>query len=116
AGFTQHGQSILIEGANTSLSATYSNVSVVDVTIRYNRISHSHSGFGITDPSGSDAIPNLPVARISVHADIFDDISEAYANADTAGGWALELLNCPRCEAMHDIFIDHITEILSNEK
>ena len=116
AGFTQHGQSILIEGANTSLNATYSNVSVVDVTIRHNRISHAHSGFGITDPSGPDAIPNLPVARVSVHDDIFDDISEAYANADTAGGWALELLDCPRCETMRDISINHITEILNNEK
>ena len=116
AGFTQHGQSILIEGANTSFSATYSNVSVVDVTIRYNRISHTHSGFGITDPSGPNAVPNLPVARVSVHDDIFDDVSEAYANADETGGWALELLDCPRCEAMRDISINHITEILSNEK
>jgi hypothetical protein len=116
AGFTQHGQSILIEGANTSLNATYSSVSVVDVTIRYNRISHTHSGFGITAPSGPNAIPNLPVARVSMHDDIFDDISEAYANADNAGGWALELLNCPRCEAMRDISINHITELLSNEK
>jgi len=116
AGFTQHGQSILIEGANPSLSAAFSNVSVVDVTIRYNRISHTHSGFGIIDPSGPNAIPNLRVARVSVHDDIFDDISEAYANADTTGGWALELLDCPRCETMRDISITHITEILNNEK
>jgi hypothetical protein len=115
AGFTQHGQSILIEGANTSANASYSNVSVVDVTIRYNRIAHSYSGFGITNPNGL-GVPNLPVGRISVHDDIFDDISDTYADGDNVGGWALELLDCPQCAMMRDISITHVTELLNNEK
>ena len=115
SGFTQHGQSILIEGANTSVNAIYSNVSVMDITIRYNRISHTHSGFGLTNP-GVNGVSNLPIARISVHDDIFDDISAAYGYADNTGAWALEQTYCGICTPTHDVAINHITEVISESK
>jgi hypothetical protein len=115
SGFTQHGQSILIEGANTTVNAIYSSVSVVDVTIRYNRVSHTHSGFGITNP-GFSGVSNLPVGRISVHDDIFDDISAAYGYADNSGAWAIEQTYCGNCVPSRDIAINHITEVIGESK
>jgi len=115
SGFTQHGQSILIEGANPNHNAIYSSISVMDVTIRFNRISHTHSGFGIINP-GFSLVPNLPVGRISVHDDIFDDISAAYGYGDDSGAWALEQTYCGICIPSHDIAINHITEIIGESK
>ena len=115
SGFSQHGQSILIEGANPGFGPFYSNISVMDVTIRYNRISHTHSGFGLTNP-GFSRVPNLPIGRISVHDDIFDDISAAYGYGDDSGAWALEQTYCGICTPSRDIAINHITEVIAENK
>jgi hypothetical protein len=115
-GFTQHGVSILIEGANTSDTATYSDVSVVNVTFRYNRVAHGPSGFAITNPSANSTTANLPVYNISIHDMIFDDISSVYENGDTSGAWATELLYSPFGTVMRDVLINHITEIITNPK
>ncbi|MGH9515751.1 MAG: hypothetical protein ACRD3P_08750 [Terriglobales bacterium] len=113
-GFTQRGASIVLQvvsqGGSGNPSAT-----VADITIRYNRASHTASGIVIAAPSpGSAAMPKLE-ARISIHDDEFDDISPAYQNGVTHNvGVAFQLTRGPKSPPLHDITIDHVTMLMQH--
>jgi hypothetical protein len=116
-GFSQHGGSILVNGVNPA--GAYSTVSVTDLTIRYNWASHTASGFAIANPSqavGGGTGPSLPIARFSIHDDVFDDISPAYQNGDTTGAFASIFTHCDTsigCVPSTDIAVNHITELIT---
>jgi Bacterial Ig-like domain (group 2) len=114
-GFTQHGNAVLLSGLNPP--GFYSSISVADVTIRYNRIAHATSGFVVANMA-TNSIPNLPVTRISVHDDVFDDLSPAFANGDTSITAALpfQLNSCSACIPLQDISINHVTMLLQAPK
>lgn len=114
-GFTQHGHAVLLSGLNPP--GPLSTVSVADVTIRNNRIAHATSGIAIANMA-TDGVPNLPVARISVHDDVFDDLSPAYALGDTSitAALAFQLNSCPTCEPLTDVSINHVTMLLQSPK
>jgi hypothetical protein len=63
-------------------------------------------------------VPNLPVARISEHDDVFDDLSPTYANGDNTITAALpfQFSNCPICVPLTDILIQHVTMLLQKPK
>jgi hypothetical protein len=115
-GYSQHGGSILVGGENAGNSTVNSYVSVTDVTIRYNRASHTASGMAITNPALMPGVPSLPIARFSVHDDVFDDISPAYQNGDTTGAFATVFTYCPitlGCSVAKNISLNHITELIT---
>ena len=114
-GFTQHGHAILLSGLNPP--GSYSSISVADVTLRYNRIAHATSGFVVANMA-TNSIPNLPVARISVHDDVFDDLSLAYANGDTSitAAMPFQLNSCSVCTPLQNISINHVTMLLQAPK
>jgi hypothetical protein len=119
-GFTQHGNTILLSGLNppaVSGAPVYSTVSVADITLRYNRIAHATSGMVIANMA-TGAVPNLPVARISAHDMIFDDLSPAYSNGDKSITAALpfQLGDCPSCAPLTDISIRNVTMMLQSPK
>jgi hypothetical protein len=119
-GFTQHGNAILISGLNPPAlpgATSYSTVSDVDITMRYNRVSHGSAGLVIANMATA-GIPNLPVARISEHDDIYDDLSPAYSNGDNSITAALpfQLNNCPTCAPLTDISIHNDTMLLQTPK
>jgi len=115
-GFSQHGASIAIAGENAGNSTANSYISVTDVTIRYNRASHTASGMAITNPALTAGVPSLPIARFSVHDDVFDDISPAYQNGDTTGAFATVFTYCSielACSVAKNISVNHITELIT---
>lgn len=119
-GFSQMGQSILVNGLNNSYKAVNSQVSVTDLTIRYNRIAHTHSGIGIANPNMTDPyghpVPSLPIARFSIHDNVFNDISEKYTNRDDRlPGTMLLIGHCSLCKRLNvseGTFIDHNTVVM----
>lgn len=113
-GFTQRGASIVLQVVSQGGSGN-PNATVADITIRYNRASHTASGIVIAAPSpGGAAMPKLE-ARISIHDDVFDDISPAYNNGVTQNvGVAFQVSRGPKSPPLHDITIDHITMVLQH--
>jgi hypothetical protein len=114
-GFTQHGNAILLSGLNPP--GLLSDISVADITLRNNRIAHATAGLVIANMA-TNGVPNLPVARISVHDDVFDDLSPAYSNGDNSVTAALpfQLNNCIPCVPLTDILIQHVTMLLQKPK
>ena len=109
-GFTQHGESILVNGLNPA-DNTLSAISVMDVTVRYNRTSHTGSVFSLAN-SGPN---NLPVGRFSIHDNIFDDVSSKYRNGDTAGAFAGVYSYCPSTTCANgNILVNHNTELITD--
>ena len=111
-GFTQRGSSILLqvmsEGGNP-------NATVADITIRYDRASHSSNGIAIKSPKSDAAVQPKLEARISIHDDVFDDIGPAYQNGTTrAVDVPFQVGRCPSCAPLHDIAIDHVTMLLQH--
>jgi hypothetical protein len=108
-GFTQHGAAILVNGVNPA-GRTLSYISVMDVTVRYNRTSHTASVFSLADPGPN----NLPIGRISIHDNIFDDVSPKYQNGDTAGAFAGVYGYCSDTTCGNgDILVNHNTELIT---
>ena len=109
AGFTQHGHAILVNGMNPA-NNTLSHISVMDVTVRYNRTSHTASVFSLANPGPN----NLPVGRISIHDNVFDDVSSKYQNGDTTGAFAGVYSYCSSTTCGNgDIFVNHNTELIT---
>jgi hypothetical protein len=118
-GFTQHGNAILLSGLNPPAvtgATVYSTISLADITLRYNRVSHATSGMVIANMA--TPVPNLPVTRISAHDMLFDDLSPAYSNGDGSVTAALpfQIGNCPACIPISDVSIQHITMLLQAPK
>ncbi|HEX3741140.1 MAG TPA: hypothetical protein VHV29_15690, partial [Terriglobales bacterium] len=109
SGFTQHGAAIMVSGMNPA-DRTLSYISVMDVTARYNRTSHTASVFSLADQG-----PNyLPIGRISIHDNIFDDVSAKYQNGDTTGAIAGGYSYCTSSTCANgNILVNHNTELIT---
>jgi hypothetical protein len=109
-GFTQHGNAIIVNGLNPA-DNTLSHISVMDFTARFNRASHTASGFSLANPG-----PNsLPIGRISIHDNIFDDVSAKYQNGETVGAFAGVYSYCSSTTCGNgNILINHNTELIND--
>jgi hypothetical protein len=116
-GFTQHGIAIVLTALSQGGTTGNPNATVADITIRYNHISHAASGVVIAEANYGSGPPKLE-ARISIHDDLFDDLSPAYDNGDTSvvAGMAFELSFCSTCTPLHDVLIDHVTMMLTSPR
>ena len=109
-GFTQHGNAIIVNGLNPA-DNTLSHISVMDFTVRYNRASHTGSVFSLANPGPN----NLPIGRISIHDNIFDDVSSKYQNGETAGAFAGVYSYCSSTVCGNgNILINHNTELITD--
>jgi hypothetical protein len=109
AGFTQHGAAIVVNGLNPP-NRTLSYISVMDFTVRYNRTSHTASVFFLANPGPN----NLPIGRISIHDNIFDDVSPKYQDGDTSGAFAGEYAYCSGVSCgTGSISVNHNTELIT---
>ena len=113
-GFSQRGASILLQVVSQGGSGN-PNATVADITIRYNSSSHTASGITIAaPPPDGKAMPKLE-ARITIHDDVFDDISPAYYNGVTQNvGVAFQVGRGPKSPPLRDITIDHVTMLLQH--
>jgi hypothetical protein len=108
-GFTQHGAAISVNGMNPS-DRTLSYISVMDVTVRYNHTSHTASVLSLSNPGPS----NLPIGRISIHDNIFDDVSPKYQNGDKTGAFAGVYTYCSNSTCSNrNISVNHNTELIT---
>ncbi len=116
-GFTQHGAAILLTALSQGGRTGNPNATVADITIRFNRISHAASGLVIAEAAYEQGPPMLE-ARISIHDDVFDDLSPAYYNGDTSvtAGMAFHLSFCAKCTPIRDVLIDHVTMLLTSPR
>ena len=113
-GFTQRGGSILLQVVSQGGPGN-PNATVADITIRYNWASHTASGVTIAAPSPDKAAMPKLAARISIHDDIFDDISPAFENGVTQNvGVAFQVTRGPKSPPLHDVTIDHVTMLLEH--
>lgn len=116
-GFTQHGAAILLTALSQGGTTGNPNATVADVTIRYNHVSHATSGIVMAKPDYGWGPPKLE-ARLSIHDDIFDDLSPTYANGDTgiAAALAFQITQCSACTPIHDVSISHVTMLMASSK
>jgi hypothetical protein len=116
-GFTQHGAAILLTALSQGGIAGNPNATVADITIRYNRVSHAASGLIIAEAAYESGPPKLE-ARISVHDDVFDDLSPAYYSGDTTpnAGLAFQISQCASCAPIQDVLINHVTMLLTSPR
>lgn len=109
SGFTQNGAAILVNGSNPA-DRTLSYISVMDLTVRYNHTSHTASVFFLANPPPS----YLPIGRISIHDNIFDDVSSTYQNGDTAAAVAGGYTYCSDILCGNgNISVNHNTELIT---
>jgi hypothetical protein len=108
-GFTQYGASIVVNGMNPP-NKTLSYISVMDFTVRYNHASHTASAFSLANPGPN----NLPIGRISIHDNIFDDVSPKYQDGDKTGAFAGVYAYCldSNC-GIANISVNHNTELIT---
>lgn len=108
-GFTQHGGAIAVNGWNPP-NRTLSYISVMDLTVRYNHTSHTASVFSLANPGPN----NLPIGRISIHDNIFDDVSPKYQNGDTSAVFAGVYTYCSGGSCGNgNISVNHNTELIT---
>jgi Putative Ig domain len=116
-GFTQHGIAIVLTAVSQGGTTGNPNATVADITVRYNQISHAASGLVMAEANYGSGPPKLE-GRISIHDDIFDDLSPAYYNGDNSvvAGMAFELSFCPTCTPIQDVLINHVTMLLTSPR
>lgn len=116
-GFTQHGIAIVLTALSQGGTTGNPNATVADITIRYNHVSHAASGVVMGEANYGSGPPKLE-ARISIHDDLFDDLSPAYYNGDTSvvAGMAFQLSFCSTCTPLQDVVIDHVTMLLTSPR
>ena len=116
-GFTQHGIAIVLTALSQGGTTGNPNATVADITIRYNHVSHAASGVVMGEANYGSGPPKLE-ARISIHDDLFDDLSPAYYNGDTSvvAGMAFQLSFCSTCSPLQDVLIDHVTMLLTSPR
>ncbi len=111
-GFSQGGQSILITPRNdydkiTKTPNLCSVCATTDITVRYNRISHTGAGFDIAAVTvagyGAQA-----AERYSIHDIIVDDID---ASKYTGGGGLFLVMNFWPLQTLKNVSIRHVTGI-----
>ncbi len=109
-GFSQAGQSILITPRNDYYKPTQkgnlcSVCEGVDITIRYNRISHTAGVFNIATVV-VDGFEGQAVGRFSIHDIVADDIDGAKYKG---GGGLFMIMNFWTTRTLHDVSIRHVT-------
>jgi hypothetical protein len=116
-GFTQHGIAIVLTALSQGGTTGNPNATVADITIRYNHVSHAASGVVMGEANYGSGPPKLE-GRISIHDDLFDDLSPAYYNGDTSvvAGMAFQLSFCSTCTPLQDVQIDHVTMLLTSPR
>jgi hypothetical protein len=115
-GFTQHGFGIVLAPLSQGGTTGNPNATVADITIRYNQISDTASGLVIAEVAYQWGPPKLE-ARLSIHDDVFDNISPLYNNRDrTAVQVAFEVEFCSTCSPLQDVFINHITMLVQSPR
>jgi hypothetical protein len=116
-GFTQHGSAILLTALSQGGKTGNPNATVADITIRYNEISHAAGGVVIAEAAYEQGPPKLE-ARISIHDDVFDDLSPAFYNGDTSvvAGMAFQISFCASCKPIQDVLINHVTMMLTSPR
>jgi hypothetical protein len=109
-GFSQTGQSILITPRNdynrrTNQGNLCSVCEAVDITIRYNRISHTGGGFNLANVR-VDGFAAQDSGRYSIHDIVADDIDgEKYKG----GGGLFVIMNFWTNQTLHDVSIRHVS-------
>ncbi len=110
-GFSQTGYALLLSPKNQH-TRSGRNVcpicEVVDVTIRYDKISHAGGGMQLATSisgNGGDGGPGLAGERWSLHDIVMDDLSQQYVG----GGGAFEITNGWPKNPMNTITINHVT-------
>jgi len=116
-GFTQHGIAVVLTALSQGGTTGNPNATVADITIRYNHVSHAASGIVMGEANYGSGPPKLE-GRISIHDDLFDDLSPAYYNGDTSvvAGMAFQLSFCSTCTPLQDVRIDHVTMMLTSPR
>ena len=108
-GFSQHGFSIVLTPKNQNVSGigTCPLCQVTDVTVRYNRV--SHSGAGVSVATTADAASNAPAlagTRFSIHDMTLDDIN---GSKYIGSGTLFLLLNTWASNGLRNVTINHVT-------
>jgi hypothetical protein len=108
-GFTQFGAAIVVNGMNPA-NRTLSYISVMDFTVRYNHTSHTASVFSLANPGPN----NLPIGRISIHDNIFDDVSPKYQYGGTSAVFAGVYTYCSESMCGNgNVSVNHNTELIT---
>jgi len=108
-GFSQNGFSILLtpKSQNVSGVGTCPMCQVTDITLRFNRVSHSGAGFQLA--TAMDSIPNaaaLAGTRFSIHDMTIDDINKSRYHGS---GTLFLLLNGWPSNVLNNVTVEHIT-------
>jgi len=110
-GFSQVGFSILLTPKNQA-GANGTNICplclVQDVTIRYNKISHSGEGLSIANDASDNGGWAAAGQRYSIHDIIVDDVNSAKYHGN--GGDALQIVSANQ-EILNNVVINHVTLI-----
>ena len=108
-GFSQSGYAILLTPKNQAMSAT-SNVcpicAVMDVTIRFNTISHVGAGISLADVLSDNGGAALAGQRYSIHDVTIDDVS---VSKYTGSGTLLMVFSGWPASSMNNVTVNHIT-------
>jgi hypothetical protein len=102
-GFSQTGFSILLTPKNQTPNVC-PLCRVTDVTVRYNRVSHTASGMQVANMLSDTKGASYAGERISIHDLLFDDMDGAKYNG--SGTFAYIISTAPK---LHDVLLDHIT-------
>ena len=111
-GFSQGGQSILITPRNdynkrTKIGNLCAICESTDITIRYNRISHTGAGFDIAAVT-VEGLGAQAAERYSIHDIVVDDID---ASKYTGGGGLFLVMNFWPLQTLKNVSIRHVTGI-----
>lgn len=101
-GFTQSGFAIILMPTNQSGKCP--DCRVTDITLRYNKISHSAGGLDIGNVLPKNQVPTAAGERYSIHDLVFDDIDMVTYKG--LGSFVMILSEAPPLNSVH---IDHVT-------
>jgi hypothetical protein len=115
-GFSQVGFSILLTPKNQHQSGTNvcSICQVIDVTIRYVRISHAGAGMQLATliSDGANGAPAKAGARWSIHDVVLDDLNPNYGG----GGAAFQISNSWPSNPLNNLTINHVTAFPDSQR
>jgi hypothetical protein len=96
--YTQYGWAFLLTPKNNNgTHAGNANSVIQDVTVRYNLFRHTFSGFQMapTVPYFGGGFPTHGLRRVSIHDNIFSDVSGSYSQqgtkSDRTGGYQFQM-------------------------
>jgi hypothetical protein len=119
-GFSQEGPGILLTPANQSNQAP--NAKVTNITMRYNIIRYTGQPLQIatvdTDPVCKPNCLNAGINNLSLHDLLMDHIEYGGCYGKTCTPYFNEILtgdDIPASHQLHDLTINHITEVLDNQ-